>query len=42
LTAFLLVAILVAETSAKKSSKDVESRNGGEKERKVDVEYRTK
>ncbi|KYQ56878.1 Vesicular glutamate transporter 2, partial [Trachymyrmex zeteki] len=42
LTAFLLVAILFAETSAKKSSKDVESSNGGEKERKVDVEYRTK
>ncbi|KYN00569.1 Vesicular glutamate transporter 2, partial [Cyphomyrmex costatus] len=42
LTAFLLIAILVAETSAKKSNKDVESRNSDKKERKVDVEHRTK
>lgn len=42
MTALLLVAILVAETSAKKSSNDVESRNGGEKEKRVDGEYRTK
>ncbi|XP_018361366.1 PREDICTED: sialin-like isoform X3 [Trachymyrmex cornetzi] len=36
------IAILVAETSAKKSNKDVESRNGNEKEGKVDVEHHTK
>jgi len=40
LTALILVAILVAETSAKKSNKNVESRNDGRKEKKV--EYDTK
>ncbi|EZA59390.1 Vesicular glutamate transporter [Ooceraea biroi] len=42
LTAFLLVTILASDTLAKKSGKDVESKGSEGKQKKTNVEYRTK
>lgn len=42
LTSFILVTILLVESSAKKSNKDKEPKDGREKQKKVDAELDTK